>query len=76
MSEQVQPISYLTIKEIQKLAHVGRDAVTGAIARGDLKAHKPKGSRLIRISQRDFDRWMSPRVTTVTANLGGDDVEA
>ncbi|MDK9351162.1 hypothetical protein [Propionibacterium freudenreichii] len=72
MPTEGTPIKYLSIKDIQNSTGLTRDPIVRAISLGYLKAHRPKGSRRILIAPRDFERWMNPTVTPITANLGGD----
>lgn len=52
------PKRWLSKTEAAKHAKVDERTIRNYIARGDLKAYRPKGSRLIRIDVNDLDALM------------------
>lgn len=51
------PYGWLGVREAANLYRISKDTILAAIHKGDLKAYKPGGRRLI-FKQIDFDTWI------------------
>jgi excisionase family DNA binding protein len=51
---------FYTVDSLAAYADCDRKTVARAIERGDLRAYRPKGTRLLRIAAADADAWLLP----------------
>ena len=70
MRSNTAPAVELTIQQVADSLQVSPLTVRRMISRGDLRAHKYKGSGFVRIFPSDLDRARRP-VTSAADNLGG-----